>query len=219
MSGVSAGTHSRKDYRGSQNRDNDEPNREHRVASSVGPSHKALRTGNASQAITEFVADFENASIFNPESKDMVAESVHRELESLRAELKQVKKEILEISTKCEKLTSLCGSQQLEIQQLKSTVATANSQLDSVQSKEPVSQKQRSSQEQERAGGAIWDVDDSSSSPGLSANETHEWKAFSSNVPKVWSLNESDKLKTSPNNPSGGPHFSNHSQPAGWSEF
>ncbi|MCO5576967.1 hypothetical protein L7F22_030788 [Adiantum nelumboides] len=148
--GVSAGTYSRKDYRGSQSWDDDEPNRQHRVASSVGPSHKTPRAGNASQAtkegFTEFVADFENASIFNPETKDMVAESVQRELESLRAELKQVKKEVLEIFTKCEKLTSICGSQQLEIQQLKSTVATANSQRDSVQSKEPVSQRQRSSQ-------------------------------------------------------------------------
>ncbi|KAI5055533.1 hypothetical protein GOP47_0029054 [Adiantum capillus-veneris] len=225
--GTPASTHPRKNHGGGQIWDDDEHNRQHRVASSVAPSHNVPHVGNTRQStkegFAEFVADFENASIFNPEKKDMGAESLHGELESLRAELKQVQKEVLEISTKCEKLTSICGSQQLEIQQLKSTLVTANSQRDSVQTKGPVSQRQipsaLSSQRQERAAGPIWDVEDSGSSPGFSANEPQKWKAFNNDVPEVWGLNENDRLKTSTTYSTGVLQSSNHTQPAGWSEF
>lgn len=224
---ISTSTESRKDYGGAPKWDEDKDDEHDRVVPSKAPPQKVSHVGNMRQTtkegFTEFVADFENASIFKPEKKDKGAESLHVEMENLRLELKQVQKEVLELSAKCEKLTSICGSQQLEIQQLKSTLPTASSRRVSAQHKEPVFQRQTppalSSQWRERSAGPNWDIGESLSSPEFSANEPQMWRAFGNDVPKMQGGLENDKLKTSMNYSTGVSQSSSHSQPAGWSEF
>ena len=88
------------------------------------------------QAFIEFVADFQKMSTVSTENKGIGLENRQLEVENLRKELKEAQREKLEIASKYEKLTAICRSQRIEIQDLKSSLAAANNQISS---KEPSS--------------------------------------------------------------------------------
>lgn len=131
------------------------------------------------EAFNEFVADFQNASIFTSDSVATVKEG-QVELESLKNELKQAEREKAEITSKYDKLTTICRSQRLEIQELKAALATANVQNASLQ-RDSVAQGQPpssfSSLKPDSQVGTIWDLHQGMSSTGNSS-ETQGWRAF-----------------------------------------
>jgi AP2-associated kinase len=85
------------------------------------------------QAFIEFVADFQKMSTVSSENKGIELEDKQVEIEKLRNELKEMQREKLEIASKYEKLTAICRSQRIEIQDLKSSLAAANNQNSSME--------------------------------------------------------------------------------------
>eukprot|EP00250_Pteridium_aquilinum_P014212 c21849_g1_i2 orf=532-1692(-) len=146
-----------------------------------------VRTVNqpTKETFGEFVADFQNASVFTPAMKDMGAEGSHLEVEKLRKDLEQLRRETSEMAAKCKKLTSICQSQQLEIRELKSALATTNA---SSQANEPVFQTQKwsalSPQKPDQQDGPIWDHEEGLGSGGLAPSEPQAWRALNDDVSK-----------------------------------
>lgn len=195
MKGGSSSTHpslqSNKNHGGDTKWDDDYDNGhavQNRGFSSIGASPKVTHVGTVTQTAREgfgeFVADFQNAAIFTLERKDTTSESWYLEMENLRKEIKQLQGETLEIATKCEKLTSICRSQKLEIEELKSALATAKSQCASSQAKEYSFEAQRtpapalSPQKADRQSGTIWDHEGGGLSPSV-------WRTFNDDVFKM----------------------------------
>ncbi|KAH7285539.1 hypothetical protein KP509_33G032800 [Ceratopteris richardii] len=140
---------------------------------------------SSSDIFSEFVADFENASIFNQVGKDARQGSCQAECEGLRAELKKVQKQVSEFSLKCEKLTSICESQRVEIQHLKSALTKVTSHSTSAENKERTSKSQTlssSSLQKNVKTDTIWDKDESTphvefSVTGWQTREVHKANA------------------------------------------
>lgn len=118
------------------NANGDEDDMHDKQVSNAGVSQTILRVNNVNQtseeAFSEFVADFQNASIFNADNVTPLQEG-KVELESLKNELQRVEREKAEIMSKYDKLTAICRSQRLEIQELKAAVASVNVQNASLQ--------------------------------------------------------------------------------------
>eukprot|EP00250_Pteridium_aquilinum_P019871 c24615_g1_i1 orf=547-1800(-) len=164
----------------------DERNAHGKQGSAVGVSQIATGTENVNQtsdqAFSEFVADFQKASIYSAENVGVVREGWQVELENLRNELKQAEREKSEIASKYDKLTAICRSQRQEIQDLKAALATTNAKSASLQAQEPLSQRQPlsslSSPKPELQAGTIWDLQQGLNFPG-NFSESQGWKAFS----------------------------------------
>lgn len=198
-----SGSHAREDDE--TRLDDDDVHDKKDPISSTGLPLKSARP-STDEAFSAFVAELQNATDLIVENKAASGDSTQVELENLKKELKQIQSEKKDIVSKYEKLTAICRSQRLEIQELKSALATANNQnvtsqmketpsqvrtISSQSSQAQVTQQQRHlpsavgwqspEQKSDRHVGSIWDLQEGlslgSSKRGL-VSGSQGWRAF-----------------------------------------
>ncbi|KAH7286732.1 hypothetical protein KP509_32G020800 [Ceratopteris richardii] len=154
------------------------------VASPTGSGSDNLKQ-KSEEAFSDFVADFQRASIFSVDSPSLKHEG-ELEVERLRNELKQAERERDGFASKYDKLVAICRSQRLEIQELKTALTAANSHPVPSKSLNTQSHPSNSSQQTttHSEAGTIWDLQQGFNS-SVSLSENQGWKAFDESPSKA----------------------------------
>jgi AP2-associated kinase len=172
---------------------------DHEVKGHDTPSASPVSTAKAQPsndpAFNEFAAHFDSSATETKATSSKTHE-LQVELDRVNKELRQVLAEKAAVSSKYEKLTAFCHSQQREIQGLKNALNSTNSPRPSPkggQSPSPVSpqaQTQRQAphgwqafdQPKEKQSGSIWDLQEGmspgSTSQRITVQETGTWQPF-----------------------------------------
>lgn len=105
---------------------NNAPNDDFELRLSTEKSlHGETKPAFQNETFNTFVADFNTATSTNRNSKSQKEEELEAEVAKLREQLKQANLEKAEVTSKYEKLSSICRSQRLELQELKHSLASS----------------------------------------------------------------------------------------------
>ncbi|KAJ0961277.1 hypothetical protein J5N97_000735 [Dioscorea zingiberensis] len=165
------------------------------------PSQTESKENFQNEAFNTFVAEFDTTKFSSGSTASYVKnngvgkEELEAEVNRLKEQLKQANVEKAEITSKYEKLSAICRSQRLEIQDLKRAmgpVSPAPTSKDNMKSHPSPASVQSSTPPREKIEGTVWELQqgmftDGSTSP---SPEPKPWQAFA----------DEPKTQTTPNN-------------------
>ncbi|KAA8515716.1 hypothetical protein F0562_018673 [Nyssa sinensis] len=125
------------------------------------------------ESFNTFVAEFDTNKL-NPgiSNKKLGREEVlEAEVERLKEQLKKTNVEKAEITSKYEKLSAICRSQRLEIQELKQTLAAKTPSPNRDASKNQTSQR-------EKIEGTVWELQQGLFDKNTQSSDPKSWQAF-----------------------------------------
>ncbi|PON65503.1 Serine/threonine protein kinase [Parasponia andersonii] len=148
---------------------------------------KASNTGSSEtfqdEAFNTFVTEFDTRKL-GPEAsnnKSSKEEALEAELEKLKEQLRQVNSEKAEITSKFEKLSAICRSQRLELQELKQALAARTPSPNKDASRNQASPGIRPSAaplQRDTIEETVWEPQQDKDNRNTASPETKTWQAF-----------------------------------------
>ncbi|XP_010265881.1 PREDICTED: probable serine/threonine-protein kinase DDB_G0280111 isoform X2 [Nelumbo nucifera] len=122
--------------------------------------------------------DFGNGSNSN-NKKSAKEEALEAEVDRLKDQLKQANTEKAEITSKYEKLSAICRSQRLEIQELKQALAARTPSPNKDYSKTTSGSQQSTTPQREKIEGTVWELQQGLFANSSPSPDSKPWNAFS----------------------------------------